>query len=125
MIDMDHVIPDPHGIQIVDRHPFGTLHLPADVQFVIALENLMVGIVAMLGMFVDIPFMKGKGQEFRLHATQDFCQAPRLAFIGRKDRNLVALDLVMDDVIGKQFEILGKGRLRQDSVVFFLQDIVP
>ena len=58
MVDMDHIVAHPHGVQVVDRHLLRSFDLPADTQFMITIEYLMVRIVAVPGFFVNVTFMQ-------------------------------------------------------------------
>ena len=58
VIDVNHVIAHPQRIQVADGHLLGTLHLAVDVKLVVALENLVVGIITVFRPLVDIAFMQ-------------------------------------------------------------------
>ena len=66
VIDMHNVVADAQGIQLVDGHLVGTLHLAAHRQLVVALKDLMVRIIAVLRRLVDIAFVQRNRQEERL-----------------------------------------------------------
>ena len=82
----------------------------------------MVGIVTTLRTLVDIAFVQRNRKECRFDAAQDVLQTPRLALIGRQNRDGIPVDLFFDDIVAEQFEVFGKSRLRHDIFVIFLQN---
>ena len=119
MVDMDDVIADVEGAQIIERKLFRLLHRPAETYPVEAVEYFMVGITANLVLIVDETRM----DDFPLHefrkervlVLQDDGSEPfQLRFLLPEYLNLVPVFHPGPDIRKQQFEVLVENRLRRD-----------